>query len=180
MKRTTKKLSGTSLERFFHRFFHAQTDIDDAQATKLVNAAKQVFSSVRVRPTGLHFVRAPILIDRSTPEALPSSEVVPHIPSTSAMPTAAPTKASVSTETGPPFDPYAFGLVPIFQRQGREGLLAQLKTIGSLDHLRKMARAQQIVLPADLRRGEPSVDAVREAILIAVEKRIADRRAAAS
>jgi len=42
-----------------------------------------------------------------------------------------------------------------------------------------MAKAQQIVLPQELRSGDVSADAVRAGIAEAVAKRIKDRRAAA-
>lgn len=86
----------------------------------------------------------------------------------------------VSAPPSPDFDPYAFGLVPVYQREGGEALRNKLATIRNVDHLRRMARAQQIGLPASMRRGEVAADSVRDAIIKAVEKRIADRRAAAS
>lgn len=85
-----------------------------------------------------------------------------------------------ASATAEAFDPYAFGLIPIYQREGGAALRTKLDTIASVDHLRKMARAQQIGLPANIRRGEVSPETVRDAIMSAVEKRIADRRAAAS
>ena len=60
-----------------------------------------------------------------------------------------------------------------------EGLIEKLSTVGRADHLRKMARAQQIVLPAALRTGDIDPGELCEAITLAVEKRIANRRAAA-
>ena len=77
------------------------------------------------------------------------------------------------------FDPYAFGLLPTYQREGASGLLAKLASITSMDNLRKMARAQQVSLPAELRSPDADIDAVRTAIVEAVGKRIANRRAAA-
>lgn len=77
------------------------------------------------------------------------------------------------------FDPYIFGLVPVYQRQGPDGLLERLGKIKRVDHLRKMARAQQIVLPAELRSGDVPAETIRSGIVTAVGKRIADRRAAA-
>ena len=57
--------------------------------------------------------------------------------------------------------------------------MTKLTTVESADHLRKMARAQQIALPSELRSGEIALEVLREAIAAAVEKRIANRRAAA-
>jgi hypothetical protein len=77
------------------------------------------------------------------------------------------------------FDPYAIGLIPTFQREGAEGLLSKLISVSSIDNLRKMARSQQISLPTELRGADAEIEAIRAAIVAAVEKRIADRRAAA-
>ena len=76
-------------------------------------------------------------------------------------------------------DPYAIGLVPTFEREGANGLMRKLAAIASPDELRRMARAQHVALPPDLRRPEAEPDAIRAAIVAAVEKRITNRRAAA-
>lgn len=76
-------------------------------------------------------------------------------------------------------DPYSFGSVPIYQPEGREGLIEKLSTVSQADHLRKMACAQQILLPATLQSGDIDTGEFRKAITVAVEKRIANRRAAA-
>ena len=34
------------------------------------------------------------------------------------------------------FDPYSFGSVPIYQREGREGLIEKLSTVSQADYLR--------------------------------------------
>ncbi len=78
-----------------------------------------------------------------------------------------------------PFDPYAIGLVPTYQREGAEGLAAKLAEVTALDDLRKMARLQQVALPAELRAPDADIEAVRAAIVAAVARRIANRRAAA-
>lgn len=77
------------------------------------------------------------------------------------------------------FDPYGLPLVPTFQRGGADALADRLRAVATVDHLRRMARAQQIALPADIRRGDVAPEIVRTAIVKAVAKRIADRRAAA-
>jgi len=75
------------------------------------------------------------------------------------------------------FDPFVFGLVPVFKREGAEGLSARLNGIGDIESLRAMAKAQQIVLPREVRRGATSLEAVRSAILAAVDQRVSDRKA---
>ncbi|MEO1266170.1 MAG: hypothetical protein AAFV26_10750, partial [Pseudomonadota bacterium] len=71
-------------------------------------------------------------------------------------------------------------LVPMFQRDGADAVATALSAITEPDHLRKMARAQQLALPSTIRRGDVPAETIRGAILTAIEKRIADRKAAAS
>lgn len=185
MRRTTKKLSGPSLERFLRRFFKGQPGLDAAQAERLAARAKRTFSMVRVRtvasgsaataekdgPTAAIPSEQPSVSDKVARVASALSQSRHACP-----PHETPDAPAQETK---PFDPYAFGLVPTFQRQGADGLLRMLATVEDVSDLRKLARAQQIVLPLELRSGEAEADDVRRGILAAVEKRIADRRAAA-
>lgn len=187
MRRTTKKLSGPSLERFLRRFFKGQPGVDAAQADRLAASAKRTFSMVRVRAASGgsaagEDVRAPATEDAGQRGASSVSDKFARVASalSESRQTASPRDASGTPAPEPkPFDPYAFGLVPTFQRQGADGLLRMLATVDDVGDLRKLARAQQIVLPLELRSGEADADDVRRGILAAVEKRIADRRAAA-
>lgn len=74
------------------------------------------------------------------------------------------------------FDPFAFSVMVVLSRTGREGLLKCLDGIKSAEHLRKLAEAQHLAVPASIKKA----DELRRAILTATEQRLADRRAAAS
>lgn len=102
---------------------------------------------------------------------LPSAGADPHSAQTLAQP------AGPDDESG--FDPFAFGIIPTLQREGEEGLRAHLAEIANIDHLRETAKAQQIVLPRELRKGDIPAETIRDAIVTAAIKRIADRRTAA-
>ncbi|MFT5511022.1 MAG: hypothetical protein ACI89J_004122 [Hyphomicrobiaceae bacterium] len=172
MKRTTKKLSGIGLELFLRRFYASYSGVDDTLARRLSKDSAKTFTSVRVRHIAWRDWR-------------PKHHAVPAVdinPAPIDAPTTQPSKPQPSTtaeNADTPFDPYAIGLIPIYQREGPEGLGAKLAGITSLDNLRKMARSQQIALPAELRGADVDIDAVRSAIIAAVGKRIANRRAAA-
>ena len=169
MTRLVKKLSGPGLRRFFKRYYRSQPDLDAQQADRLANVAIQTFSSVRVR-------RLPTARQAAKTEArLRKSKAEQQEPARSDPP---PESAETQPQSAQPFDPYCFGLVPVYQREGRDGLMSKLATVDHPDHLRKMARAQQIALPAELRTGQVAVDVLKDAIALAVEKRIASRRAA--
>jgi hypothetical protein len=76
----------------------------------------------------------------------------------------------------PVFDPYAFSLVALLKRSGRQALLSRLGEIDSSSNLHKLADAQHIALSP----GIVGLADLREAIADGAEQRLADRRAAAS
>jgi hypothetical protein len=168
MNDTTKKLSGPAKDRFLERFFATEPDIDPELADRLATRSKAAFSSLRVRR--LAFGRANL----RRPARIVAPPPVPAVEPTAAQPVVAPDAPANAA-----FDPYVFGLVPVFQREGRDGLLARLAGVGGIDRLRQMARAQQIVLPQSLRTGDADADEILAAIADAVARRVADRRAAA-
>lgn len=194
----TKKLSGPAKDRFFKRFYIEAGGLDNATADRLTARSAKVFSSVRVRKN------ADDSLSETTPElagdtpvsgapsALETAPVAPADvepvaprpvrkakkgapPASQTSPAEAPAAPPDSEPAAT--DPFAFGLVPVYKREGPNGLAAKLSTIGSAEHLRAMAKAQQIVLARDLRTGDIDITALRIAILEAVEKRVADRRA---
>jgi hypothetical protein len=74
------------------------------------------------------------------------------------------------------FNPYLFSALVALAKNGREGLMNRLKDIHSVEHLRAFAEAQHVPVEASLKRA----DDIRRAIVAGVERRLADRKAAAS
>jgi hypothetical protein len=74
------------------------------------------------------------------------------------------------------FNPYLFSAIVVLAKQGRDGLSKRLQEIKSAEHLRAFAEAQHVPVDAKLRR----LDDIRKAIVAAAERRLADRKAAAS
>ncbi|MEO0811106.1 MAG: hypothetical protein AAFW82_10840 [Pseudomonadota bacterium] len=176
MKKFGKELSGRRLQRFFTRFFEAQPDINHASAERMARDLGLALTALRLRQHGL----ASTVRSRQNGGSSASSAECDADKLQVVTETAAPSlQAAIPANTEVKFNPYAFGLVPVFVREGPDGLMQRLNKIHCLDHLRKIARAQQIALPAEFRNGEVAVDDVRFAIVAAVRKRIADRRAAA-
>lgn len=195
----TKKLSGPAKDRFFKRFFVEAGGLDDAIADRLTERSSKIFTSVRVRKNAddlLAEKTAGLAGATASPEA-PSAPESKSVAQANLEPVASSPSPRKTKKGAPPAkqvppaeapapapapepaaaDPFAFGLVPVYKREGPEGLSAKLATIGSAEHLRAMAKAQQIVLARDLRTGDIDITALRTAILEAVEKRVADRRA---
>lgn len=74
------------------------------------------------------------------------------------------------------FNPYLFSALVALAKHGRDGLMLRLKDIKSAEHLRAFAEAQHVPVDASLKR----TDDIRKAIVAGVERRLADRKAAAS
>jgi hypothetical protein len=74
------------------------------------------------------------------------------------------------------FNPYLFSALVALSKHGSDGLMSRLKEIKSAENLRAFAEAQHVPVDAALKR----TDEIRKAIVAAVERRLADRKAAAS
>lgn len=74
------------------------------------------------------------------------------------------------------FDPFTPNVIVVVRTAGRDKALAALGQIAAAENLRVLAKHQQLGIDADL--AEP--DEIRAAIIAAAERRIANRRAAAS
>jgi hypothetical protein len=74
-----------------------------------------------------------------------------------------------------PFDPYSPNVVVVVRKSGGEAALAALAAIDSTENLRLLAREQRLNVDADV----SSAAEMRTAIVMAAERRIANRVAAA-
>lgn len=178
MTNATRKITGPQTERFFRAFYAQEPRLDPDVAEALTKRSVATFSSVRVRRAAVGSLGRRIGHSgdsRAGAQPRPGGTASGSV----ANRTAAPKAEAPAVPATAPFDPYVFGLVPVFQREGRNGLSAKLADVSDVGQLRQMARAQQISLPAELRSGDIEADRLRLAIVDAVEKRITDRRAAA-
>lgn len=78
--------------------------------------------------------------------------------------------------TPPAFDPFAFSLVAVLKKEGRDALLARLARISAPEQLMALAGAQHVPVTA----AAATLEELRRAIIAGAERRLADRRAAAS
>ncbi len=74
------------------------------------------------------------------------------------------------------FNPYEPNVIVVLRTAGRDRLLSALRDISTVDRLRRLAQEQQLGVEADV--ADP--EALRLAIIAAAERRVANRRAAAS
>ncbi len=206
MARPTIRLKGPALARFLRRVVAGRDGVDPVASRAVARDLSRLLASADVRRVSWSRLQARRAVRcEASPDPDPAANPKPvtngmDATQTHAHPQAQAPAVSVGmsqldpspaaqpqTQTpapaeapAPAFDPFVFGLIPVYQREGLTGLRGRLDAIDSIENLRKMARAQKIGLPAEIRRGDVPATAVRDAIITAVEKRIADRRAAAS
>lgn len=112
-------------------------------------------------------------------ESASATQAVATAPARPAAPPAPPQAPSAAASAESTFDPYAFSVVALLMKQGREALRRRLAGIERPEHLRALAQAQSLLLdvpPAADFRDE--LKQLRRAILQGAERRVADRRAA--
>lgn len=165
MARTKRVLSGAAKDAFLKRLLAAESGLDDAARNRLTKHLQDAIAllAVRIDPP-----RA-----KAMPVALPSR---PFAEDTSTAATAAPCEADRRVAANEPFDPFSPNVIVVFRTRGRDALLAELQPIDDVESLRLLAREQQLGIAADL--ADPCD--IRQAIVAAAERRIANRRAAAS
>ena len=76
----------------------------------------------------------------------------------------------------PPFDPFSPNVIVVLRTKGRDAAVAELGKIRGIENLRLLAREQQLSVPSELTTEAE----ISEAIVLAAERRVANRRAAAA
>jgi hypothetical protein len=152
MARTTKQLSGGGKDKFL-RAVVAEVELPADAAKRLGDRLAHTVTEVRVRRDAWEAL---------SKSQMPAPAVAPPPPQT--------------VDPGVGFDPFAFSAVAVFTKKGKPALAAELARIATADHLKAFAAAQHLAVDATL--AAPAD--LRAAIVAAVERRIADRKAAAS
>lgn len=170
MARTTKQLSGGGKDKFLRAIVAAEAGIGEDAAERLTATLIDAVTEVRVRREVWEATSKPGpgekgLRAKAKPTAAPSTTepVAPVIGAASTV------SASV------PFDPFAFSAVAILTKKGKDALAAEFAKIATAEHLRALANAQHLAIDQAL--GD--VVALRDALVTATERRLAERRAAA-
>jgi hypothetical protein len=154
MSKKTKALSGAAQDAYFRRLLKAHPNLPAEERDQLVRQLRQEIAQLRVR------------------KGVPRQDGVAHInvvaPEDGVL-SPAPTTATFD------FDPFSPNVIVVVRTAGRDAALAALGSIDSVDHLRLLARQQKLSLDASLW----SAAEIRLAIVMAAERRIANRKAAA-
>lgn len=152
MGKATRSLSGASQKKYFRDLIGSIDGVTAETASALTGACEREIAQVRVR--------LPIPERGKTSKAA-QKKLGPQ--------------TTNSTEPAAAFDPFAFSVVVVVTKEGREGLAQKLASIGP-DDLKSLAKAQHVALP----EGDLSTDDLRAAIVEGALQRIANRKAAAS
>lgn len=161
MGKATRSLSGASQKKYLRDLVGSIDGITPEAAAALTSTCEREIAQVRVR----------LPIPERGKSSKPPPKKAPAEP-----PRAEP--ATISAGTAPAaadFDPFAFSVVVVVTKEGREGLAKKLAGIGPAD-LKALAKAQHVALP----EGDLSGEDLRAAIIDGALQRIANRKAAAS
>lgn len=180
MSRSVRTLSGAKARRYFTDLLAAGPGVSEDAARRFAASLESEVLLVKVRPPRRAPAEpAPLLpfdsLPTSEPARAPDAEPPLGTVDSDDAPEAGVAAGEGSGE-GAPFDPYAFSLVVVLTKDGAAGLMARLAEIDSAESLRSLAKAQHVSLPATL----AGIADIRAAIVAGTERRIADRRAAAS
>jgi hypothetical protein len=160
MGKATRSLSGASQKKYFRDLVGSIEGIPAEAAEALTGACEREISQVRVRLP---------LPDREK-NAKPRTSKVGEKSAPQESAAAAPPPSEAA------FDPFAFSVVVVVTKEGRDGLAKRLSAITSAADLRALAKAQHVAIPA----GELTDIELRDAIIEGALQRIANRKAAAS
>jgi len=149
---------GDEMAMFFRAHIRRETTLEGEAADRLAAALTKAVNRMLVR--------------EMPPE--PSEEPPVEIPK--AAEAEAPAEPNERHDRAENFNPYRFSAMVTLAKHGREGLMTRLQEIKSAESLRAFAEAQHVPVAASVKR----TDDIRKAIVAGVERRLADRKAAAS
>ena len=151
MTKSGKPLWGNSKNAYFRRVLRSENGVGAAATQRLLRRLDEEVVQVRLREPAA--------------ENAPRAEVDVR------------DEAVVPDETAQPsFDPFTPNVIVVVRTGGRDRALDALARIDRIEHLRLLAREQQLSVAA----GIGTLPELRRAIVAAAERRIANRRAAAS
>lgn len=159
MSKTTRTLSGAAKNSFLKGVVKSALGEDHQARERLMAELTAAIASLRVRVEAERGRKTKAAGQRAQPQ-----------PATARTPEQSPVEAAPAE----PFDPYSPNVIVVIRTRGRDAALAALASITTEQNLRLLAREQQLGLPKD----PMSLPEIRDAIVAAGERRIANRLAA--
>lgn len=169
MTKGTQLWPNDRMRAFFHAHIRRETALDEKAAAKLTEALVKAVNRMLVW-------EAPEISDAGAGAPPRATGKAKHKVATGKI-TAEPKPAGGKADAGDkPFDPYVFSAMVVLVKTGRDGLMKRLQDIKSAADLKVFAEAQHLAIDRNLAK----LDELRKAIATAAERRLADRKAAAS
>lgn len=159
MSKGTQLWPGQRMRAFFRSHIRRETDLDEAATERLTTALEKATNRMLV------WAEATEVDEDNKPDQ-----------SKSARSWRSAARSETADETIKSFDPYAFSLMVVLARSGRDGLAKRLQEITDIKHLRAISEAQHLAIDKEIKK----ITDYREAMVEAAEQRLADRKAAAS
>lgn len=157
MTKGTQLWPGDKMRGFFRAHLRRETSLDEAAVERVATALAKA-------------------VNRMLVWEMPADAPQAESPAPAITAAATPAEPPAPRRTKENFNPYIFSAMVVLAKHGRDGLLKRLHEIKSAENLRAFAEAQHVPVEATLKR----VDDIRKAIVTAAERRLADRKAAAS
>jgi hypothetical protein len=174
MAKSIRTLSGAAKDAYLVRTLAAEDGIDREARTRLAARLQDEIALVALRQSASHLAKAKTPA-RSRP-AVPAATTAAPDPAPPVEEDALAALPLAPEVPSPSFDPYSPNVIVVIRTRGREAVLAELHSIDDVECLRLLAREQQLGIAGDLADAAD----IRHAIVAAAERRIANRRAAAS
>ena len=164
MAKPRRFLNGAAKDAFLKRLLASEPGLDNETRDRLTQVLQSSIASVARR----HDLPIASAVNEAVSVAMePAHEPVAH---------QVPEASTSSPSEGDAFDPYSPNVIVVFRTRGRDAALEELHSIEDVESLRLLAREQQLGIASDL----ADAPTIRQAIVAAAERRIANRRAAAS
>lgn len=163
MARSKRFLTGAAKNAFLRQLLAAEAGLDEATRERLAQTLQ----------SGIALISRRYAVAPAQP---PEAEAADVTDSMSAHAELAAEGIEPAASDAEPFDPYSPNVIVVFRTRGRDAALEELHSIDDVECLRLLAREQQLGIASDL----ADATAIRQAIVAAAERRIANRRAAAS
>lgn len=169
MAKGSKPLWGSSKDAYFRRMLRAESSVDAETFERLMGRVQAEVVQVRLR-------EVPDAEVRSSATGFVEPVAEPELSGDAASTIDESERGCLEAiGEGAPFDPYSPNVIVVIRTAGRDQALAALSGIERVDHLRVLAREQQLSLEGELLTATE----IRAAIVVAAERRIANRKAAA-
>ncbi|SFV27895.1 hypothetical protein [Hyphomicrobium facile] len=165
---------GDEMATFFRAHIRRETALEGEAAERLALALTKAVNRMLVREMPPEL---PPELSSELPSERPSETLEePAVEARKTRKATAPAETQDRHDRAENFNPYRFSALVTLSKHGREGLMTRLQEIKSAENLRAFAEAQHVPVEPSVKR----TDDIRKAIIAGVERRLADRKAAAS